>query len=92
MQQLKIMDHPLISHKMAILRHKDTDGKAFRELVSEIAMLICYEATRDMICLLYTSVLSERGGKRGELGFRFCGAAARRSAGVEIVAVCKPAV
>ena len=49
MQQLKIMDHPLISHKMAILRHKDTDGKAFRELVSEIAMLICYEATRDMI-------------------------------------------
>lgn len=48
MQQLKIMNHPLISHKMAILRHKDTDGKAFRELVSEIAMLICYEATRDM--------------------------------------------
>lgn len=48
MQQLKIMDHPLISHKMAILRHKDIDGKTFRELVSEIAMLICYEATRDM--------------------------------------------
>ena len=48
MNQLTIMDHPLISHKMAILRDKNTGGKEFRELVSEIAMLICYEATRDM--------------------------------------------
>ncbi|MBE7054571.1 MAG: uracil phosphoribosyltransferase [Ruminococcaceae bacterium] len=48
MKNLTVMNHPLISHKLAILRHKDTDGKAFRELVSEIAMLICYEATRDM--------------------------------------------
>ena len=48
MDRLTIMNHPLISHKLAILRHVDTDGKAFRELVSEIAMLICYEATRDM--------------------------------------------
>lgn len=48
MDNLTIMNHPLISHKLAILRHKDTDGKSFRELVSEIAMLICYEATRDM--------------------------------------------
>lgn len=48
LEQLTIMNHPLISHKLAILRHEDTDGKAFRELVSEIAMLICYEATRDL--------------------------------------------
>lgn len=48
MKNLTVMDHPLISHKLALLRHIDTDGKAFRELVSEIAMLICYEATRDM--------------------------------------------
>ena len=48
MDNLTIMNHPLISHKLAILRHKDTDGKSFRELVSEISMLICYEATRDM--------------------------------------------
>ena len=48
MDRLTIMNHPLISHKLAILRHVNTDGKAFRELVSEIAMLICYEATRDM--------------------------------------------
>lgn len=48
MKNLTVMNHPLISHKLALLRHIDTDGKAFRELVSEIAMLICYEATRDM--------------------------------------------
>lgn len=48
MDNLTVMNHPLISHKLAILRHVDTNGKAFRELVSEIAMLICYEATRDM--------------------------------------------
>ncbi len=48
MNNLTVMDHPLISHKLGLLRHVDTDGKAFRELVSEIAMLICYEATRDM--------------------------------------------
>lgn len=48
MNNLTVMDHPLISHKLALLRHQSTDGKAFRELVSEIAMLICYEATRDM--------------------------------------------
>lgn len=48
MKNLTVMNHPLISHKLAILRHKDTDGKSFRELVSELAMLICYEATRDM--------------------------------------------
>lgn len=48
MENVFIMNHPLISHKLAILRDKNTDGKVFRELVSEIAMLICYEATRDL--------------------------------------------
>ncbi|MEE0866710.1 MAG: uracil phosphoribosyltransferase [Clostridia bacterium] len=48
MNNLTVMDHPLISHKLALLRNQTTDGKSFRELVSEIAMLICYEATRDM--------------------------------------------
>ena len=43
-----IMDHPLIQHKMSILRDKSTGFKEFRELVSEIAMLMCYEATRDL--------------------------------------------
>ena len=48
MENVFIMDHPLISHKLAILRDKNTDNKNFRELVSEIGMLICYEATRDL--------------------------------------------
>ena len=43
-----IMDHPLIQHKITLLRDKTTGTKEFRELVSEIAMLMCYEATRDL--------------------------------------------
>ena len=43
-----IMDHPLIQHKLTILRDKRTGSKQFRELVSEIAMLMCYESTRDL--------------------------------------------
>ena len=43
-----VMDHPLIQHKLTYLRKKETGSKEFRELVSEIAMLMCYEATRDL--------------------------------------------
>ena len=43
-----IMDHPLIQHKISLLRDKNTGAKEFRELVSEIAMLMCYEAPRDL--------------------------------------------
>ncbi len=47
-QNVHIMDHPLIQHKLTILRDKNTGSKQFRELVSEIAMLMCYESTRDL--------------------------------------------
>ena len=43
-----ILDHPLVQHKVAILRNKDTGTKEFKEVVSEIATLLCYEATRDL--------------------------------------------
>ena len=43
-----ILDHPLIHHKLSILRSKDTGVKEFRELVGEIAGLMCYEATRNL--------------------------------------------
>ena len=43
-----IMDHPLIQHKLSILRDENTSSKEFRELISEIATLMCYEATRDL--------------------------------------------
>ncbi len=43
-----IMDHPLVQHKVSLLRNKNTGTKEFKELVSELAMLLCYEATRDL--------------------------------------------
>lgn len=43
-----IMDHPLIQHKITLLRDKNTGSKEFREIISEVAMLMCYEATRDL--------------------------------------------
>lgn len=43
-----IFDHPLIQHKLAIIRNKDTGTKEFREIISEIATLMCFEATRDL--------------------------------------------
>ena len=48
MAQVHVLDHPLIQHKLAILRNKDTSVKEFRELVGEIAGLMCYEATRNL--------------------------------------------
>ena len=48
MSKVMIFDHPLIQHKLSILRDKETSVKEFRELVSEIAMLMCYETTRDL--------------------------------------------
>ena len=47
-EQIFIMNHPLIQHKLSFLRDKNTGTKEFRELVSEIATLMCYEATRDL--------------------------------------------
>lgn len=69
-QNIHIMDHPLIQHKLSILRDKETGTKQFRELVSEIATLMCYEATRDLplaevdvetpICPTKTKVIAGR--------------------------------
>ena len=43
-----IMDHPLIQHKISLLRDKNTGPKEFRELISEVTMLMCYESLRDL--------------------------------------------
>ena len=48
MGNVHVLDHPLIQHKLAILRDKTTGTKEFRALVSEIAGLMCYEATRNL--------------------------------------------
>ena len=48
MSNVHVLDHPLIQHKLAILRDKNTGVKEFRELIGEIAGLMCYEATRNL--------------------------------------------
>lgn len=48
MSNVFIADHPLIQHKIGIMRVKTTTTKEFRDLVAEVAMLLCYEATRDL--------------------------------------------
>ena len=70
MSVVEIVDHPLIQHKISLLRNKQTGTKEFRDLVSEIATLLCYEATRDLpleevqietpICMAKTKVLAGR--------------------------------
>ena len=48
MANVVILDHPLIKHKVAIMRNKNTGTKEFKEVAKEIAMLMCYEATRNL--------------------------------------------
>ena len=70
MANLHIIDHPLIQHKISLMRDKNTGTKEFRELVNETAMLICYEATRDLplkeiemetpLCMARTKIVSGR--------------------------------
>ena len=48
MGKVQILDHPLLQHKLSILRDKNTGVKEFREIVGEIAALMCYEATRNL--------------------------------------------
>ena len=48
MSKVTVIDHPLVQHKLALLRDKETGTKAFRELVGELAMLMGYEVTRDL--------------------------------------------
>lgn len=48
MAKVTVMDHPLIQHKIGIIRRKEVGSKDFRQMISEIAMLMCYEATRNL--------------------------------------------
>ena len=48
MEKVHILDHPLLQHKLTILRDVNTGVKDFRQVVSEVATLMCYEATRDL--------------------------------------------
>ena len=46
--KVTVIDHPLVQHKLSRLRDKNTNNNEFRELVGELAMLMCYEVTRDL--------------------------------------------
>jgi len=48
MQGVTIVDHPLVQHKLTLMRKKDTSTKSFRQLLKEIGALLCYEVTRDL--------------------------------------------
>ena len=48
MSNVYVMDHPLIQHKIGFIRRQEVGSKDFRAIVSEIAMLMCFEATRDL--------------------------------------------
>ncbi len=48
MSKVMVMDHPLIQHKVGVIRRKEVGSKDFRAIIGEIAMLMCYEATRDL--------------------------------------------
>ena len=48
MSKVSVLDHPLIQHKIGMIRRKELGSKDFRAMVSEVAMLMCYEATRDL--------------------------------------------
>ena len=70
MKNVFVMNHPLIQHKLTLIRDKNTGAKDFRELVEEVAMLMCYEVTRNMaledieietpICKMNSKILSGR--------------------------------
>jgi uracil phosphoribosyltransferase len=48
MRQVHVVDHPLVQHKLTLMRAKDRSTKGFRQLLNEVGMLLCYEVTRDL--------------------------------------------
>ncbi|WP_075995390.1 uracil phosphoribosyltransferase [Salaquimonas pukyongi] len=48
MKNLTVVDHPLVQHKLTLMRHKETSTGSFRRLLREISLLLCYEVTRDL--------------------------------------------
>ncbi len=69
-----ILNHPMIRHKISILRNEKTSTKEFRELISEIAMVLCYEALRDAKEEEYdvkTPIMATKGTKVNEDNYAF---------------------
>ena len=78
MSKVYVMDHPLIQHKVGIIRREEVGSKDFRQMVSEIAMLMCYESTRNLklqdvkIKTPICERLSKNWQGKNLLSYRFC--------------------
>ena len=70
-EKVHVLDHPLLQHKLTILRDERTGVKEFREIVSEIAALECYEATRDLPLedIEVKTPVAEKGVHPGPAGY-----------------------
>ena len=68
MSQVHVSQHPLVLHKLSLLRSIDTDHRSFRELVREIALLLCYEATQDLKVIAHevTTPMGRASGYKNE--------------------------
>lgn len=68
MSQVHVSQHPLVLHKLTVLRDVNTDHRSFRELVRELALLLCYEATQDLTLSprTVTTPMGEAGGHKAE--------------------------
>lgn len=71
MSKVYVMDHPLIQHKVGIIRREEIGSKDFRQMISEIAMLMCYESTRNLKLQdvkiktpIYETTVKELAGKK----------------------------
>lgn len=78
MSKVYVMDHPLIQHKVGIIRREEVGSKDFRQMISEIAMLMCYESTRNLklqdvkIKHRFVRRLSKNWQGKNLLSYRFC--------------------
>jgi len=69
-----ILNHPLVKHKISILRNKNTGKKEFRELIEELSMLLCYEALKDISleeCTIETPITTTKGSLINENKYAF---------------------
>ena len=64
MSKVYVMDHPLIQHKVGIIRREEIGSKDFRQMISEIAMLMCYESTRNLKLQDVKTTVKELAGKK----------------------------
>jgi uracil phosphoribosyltransferase len=66
MNKVTVVDHPLVQHKLTLMRDKSRSTKGFRQLLHEIGMLLCYEVTRDlpleMVSEIETPLRADDGG------------------------------